>query len=230
MELKALLFDLYGTLAFLENHVSGHVVSDFLVSRGYEVYPQALDAAWHYVAFVDYPKFGFKSWKTWLKRIGYRLNVKIDNQTLKEWCNFYKDQNWRLYPDVLEAFTRAKMLGLKTAVVTSIAKFMYSKTLKPIMDKLDLLVDAFTFNCEKSNPNIYRETLRVLNVKPKQTVMIGDEPYVDILLPKQLGMWTIFLDRRGKTELTPFEIKPDATVNNLKEAITVVEEWVKFDK
>jgi len=58
MELRALLFDLYGTIAYLKNPVSGRFVSDFLVSRGYEVYPQALDAAWHYVSFIDYQNMG----------------------------------------------------------------------------------------------------------------------------------------------------------------------------
>jgi FMN phosphatase YigB (HAD superfamily) len=230
MELKVLLFDLYGTVVFIEDPVGGRFVSDFLVSRGYEVYPQALDAAWHYVAFVDYPKFGFGSWEAWLKQICNRLNVQVDDQTVKEWSSFYKIRNWKLYSDVIHAFTEAKMLGLKTAIVTSIAKFMYTRALKPIMDKVDLLVDSFTFNCEKSNPKIYRETLKALNAKPKQAVMIGNEQDVDILLPKRLGMQAIFINRTGKTEPKPFKIKPDAIVSDLKEAIKIVEEWIKPDK
>jgi FMN phosphatase YigB (HAD superfamily) len=63
-----------------------------------------------------------------------------------------------------------------------------------------LYPDAFTFQCEKSNPKIYRETLKALNVKPEQAVMVGDEEDVDILIPKRLGMYTIFLDRNRKRE------------------------------
>ena len=226
MSLKAVLFDLYGTVAFLKHPLSGRVVSDFLVSRGYDVYPQALDAAWRYVGFIDYPKYGFNSWRAWLKRIAYRLGIKIDIQTIKEWSDFYKDQNWKLYPDAEEAFTEAKNVQLKTTVVTSIAKFMYINALKPILDKIDLLVDAFTFHCEKSNPKIYRETLKTINVKPKQAVMIGDEPYVDVFIPKKLGIHTIFLNRQGKTSLR-FEVEPDAIVNNLNEAVKIVKEWTE---
>ena len=168
MKLKAVLFDLYGTLVFLKQKVSGRLISDFLVSRGYEIFPQALDAAWHYVAMVDYPKHGFKSWKAWLKRIAYRLGVKVDDETIKEWTSFYRNENWKLYPDAEKALTKAKKLKLKTAVVTSIAKFMYIETLRPILDKIDLLVDAFTFHCEKSNPRIYRETLKHLKLSRKK--------------------------------------------------------------
>ena len=113
---------------------------------------------------------------------------------------------------------------MKTAIVTSIAKFMYIETLRPILDKIDLLVDAFTFHCEKSNPRIYRETLKHLKVKPEEAVMIGDEPHVDILIPKRLGMKAIFLSRDKKVEPC-FEIKPDAIVNNLTEALNVIENW-----
>ena len=224
MKLKAVLFDLYGTLAFLERRVSGQLISDFLVSRGYEIFPQALDAAWHYVAMVDYPKYGFKSWKAWLKRITYRLGVKVDDETIKEWISFYQNKNWKLYPDAEKALVKAKKFKLKTAVVTSIAKFIYIKALQPILDKIDLLVDAFTFHCEKSNPRIYQETLKYLEVKPQEAVMIGDKPYVDILIPKRLGMKAIFLNRAQKAE-PHFEIKPNAVVNNLNEALRVIEKW-----
>jgi HAD superfamily hydrolase (TIGR01662 family) len=230
MKLKALLFDLYGTVAFCENPVSDRFISDFLVSRGYEVYPQALDAAWHYVAFVDHPKFGFKSWEAWLKQICKRLDVKVDDKTIKDWSRFYKDQNWKLYPDAVEAFTKAKILGLKTAIVTSIAKFMYIKALEPLLGKVNLLVDAFTFHCEKSNPKIYRQALKMLKVKPEQAVMIGDEEDVDILLPKRLGMHAIFLDRSREIQKLSFEIKPDAIANDLKESVKIVKNWITCGK
>lgn len=226
MKLKAIFFDLYGTVAFLEKPLSGRFVSDFLVSRGYEIYPQALDAAWHYVSFVDYPKFGFESWDAWLRQICNRLGVDVDDKTIEEWSSFYKNENWQLYPDVPDAFNMVKKLGLKTAIVTSIAKFMYIKALKPILDKLDLLVDAFTFHSEKSNPKIYQEILKNLKIKPEQAIMIGDEEDVDILLPKRLGMRAIFLDRAGKAQKILFEVEPDAIVTNLLEAIQIVENWI----
>lgn len=228
MKLRAILFDLYGTLVFLKQKVSVQLVSDFLVSHGYEIFPQALDAAWHYVAMIDYPKYGFKSWREWLKRITYRLDVKVDDETIKEWISFYKDENWRLYPDAEKALVKAKKLRLKTAVVTSIARFMYIKALHPILDKVDMLVDAYTFHCEKSNPRIYRETLKHLQVKPEEAVMIGDDPYVDILIPKKLGLKAIFLNRDKKVK-PHFKIKPDIIVNDLNEALKVIESWQRLD-
>ena len=56
--MRAVIFDLVGTLAFIENQVDNKEVSSFLVSRGYEVYPQEFGVAWGFVSFIDYPKVG----------------------------------------------------------------------------------------------------------------------------------------------------------------------------
>ncbi len=103
----------------------------------------------------------------WLRQICNRLGVNIDNKTINEWSSLYENQNWKLYTDVPDAFNMAKMLRLKTAIVAFIAKFMYIKALKSIIDKVDLLVDAFTFHCEKSNPKIYQEALKTFEDKTR---------------------------------------------------------------
>jgi putative hydrolase of the HAD superfamily len=106
---------------------------------------------------------------------------------------------------------------LKTAIVTSIAKFKYKEDLKLIIRRIDLLVDSHTFRCEKSNPKIYMKTVEKLNVKPRQAVMIGDDVRLDVELPKKLGMKAILLDRRG-TFISEGTFKPDFIVGNLTQA------------
>ena len=90
MRLRAVLFDLYGTLASQEETVSDEYVSEFLISRGYEVYPQELGAAWYYVSFVDYPRHGYRTWRTYIKRVLQRVGVKPDKETLKELVRLYE--------------------------------------------------------------------------------------------------------------------------------------------
>jgi len=198
MPIKAVCFDLCGTLAYNENAVSDQAASRFLVDRGYKVYPQAFRAAWSYVSFVDYPNHGYKTWKPQLDQVLKRLGIKVDNQTSKDLAVLYENVRWKTFPDAENAISTAKTVGLKTAIVTTISQFKYEKALKPFRDKIDLLVDGYTFHCEKSNPKIYLKTLETLEVKASETVMIGDDVELDILLPKTLGMHTILLDRTGK--------------------------------
>ncbi len=45
----------------------------------------------------------------------------------------------------------------------------------------------------KPNPEIYRETLKRFEVKPKNCIMISDDPLSDLVGAKKLGMKTVFV-------------------------------------
>ena len=64
------MFDLYGTLIYVENEVSDEEASKLLFNRGYEISPQQLNAAWYFVTMVDYPKI-------WLCRLRLFLNANV---------------------------------------------------------------------------------------------------------------------------------------------------------
>jgi len=84
LNLKAVLFDLHNTLVYLENPLSSEEVSEFLIGEGYEIYPQSLDAASHFVGMVDYPKHGYSSRRAFLKQVLSRLDTEIDDVVLKK--------------------------------------------------------------------------------------------------------------------------------------------------
>jgi len=48
VEIKAVLFDLHGTLAYVDNPITDTEISDFLFSEGYEI-SQYIRAAWAFV-------------------------------------------------------------------------------------------------------------------------------------------------------------------------------------
>jgi len=115
MKLKAVLFDLHDTLVYLESRLNSEEASDFLLKHGYRVYPQSWDAASHYVAMVDYPKHGYSDGQALLKQILRRLDVEVDDDTLKKLAQLYDCRNhYSLFSDAAPAVRKAKQLGLKT--------------------------------------------------------------------------------------------------------------------
>jgi len=224
MDLKAVLFDLHGTLAYVKNPMTSDEISEFLLKRGYEIYPQSLDAASYYVSMIDYPKYGYKSWKAYLRQILRRLDAEVEDTTLQELALLYqKHKTYTLFLDAVAAVRRAKELNLKTAVLTTIAHFSFCDAVKPIRKYLDVITTGYEVGCEKSNPKMHKQTLEQLGVIPQEAVMIGDALLVDIKIPKNLGMHTIMLDRANKSNRKPKEA--DAIVSTLTEAIDTVEEW-----
>jgi HAD superfamily hydrolase (TIGR01549 family) len=226
MVLKAVFFDLHDTLVYLDNPLSSEEVSEFLLAKGYEVYPQSWDAASHFVGMVDDPKHGYKNRQDFLKQVLNRLDVKIDNETLKRLAQLHEDRNkYSLFPDAAPAVKKAKQLNLKTAIVTTIPDFIFRSAIVSIRDCFDTIMTGYRAGCEKSDPEMHRRTLQSLGVGAQEAAMIGDELLVDIKIPKKLGMRTILLDRANRIKSKPEEA--DAKANTLTEAVAIIEKWQK---
>lgn len=223
-KLKAVLFDLYGTLGFVKDPISSEEISEFLLEHGYKVYPQSLDAASHFVSMIDYPKHGYDSWKAYLKQVLHRLDTEADTVTLNELAEIYKKhRSLTLFSDAIPAVRRTKELGLRTAIVTTIAHFSFSQAIEPIQKYFDVITTGYEARCEKSNPQMHKQTLKKLGVLPQEAVMIGDELLVDIKIPRKLGIHTIQLDRSRKARKSS---EADATARTLTEAVDIIEKWI----
>lgn len=221
-EIKAVLFDLHGTLVYMEKPVRAEDISEHLFNRDYEVSPQQLRASWMFVAFVDYPKYGYRNWYSYFSRIFWRLKVKVDEKTLEGIVKLLESNPYKLHSDVAEAVVKAKETGLKTAVVTTIAHFQFKSAISPIRKYLDLIMTGYETRCDKTNPKMYRRVLEILQVKPGNAVMIGDTLEVDVILPKRLGIHAILLDREGQN---PKCQAASAVVSNLREALEIISKF-----
>jgi len=124
----------------------------------------------------------------------------------------------------IRALNVFKKDGFKTAIVTTIARFKFQKALQPILPYLDTVITGYEARCEKSNPKMFKRTLEILNVRPSEAVMIGDDVPIDILIPKKLGMHTILLDREHKISGNKFS---DEVADDLIIAVKKIEAWIR---
>jgi FMN phosphatase YigB (HAD superfamily) len=124
---KGVLFDLHGTVAYCKDRATDTEISGYLFSRGYEVSSQQLRAAWSFVSFIDYPKYGYRTWGRFFARIFWRLKVEVDKDTLNVIARLLESTPYHLYPDAAEAIVEAKKYGFKTAIVTTIARFQFEE-------------------------------------------------------------------------------------------------------
>ena len=219
IKIKAVLFDLHGTLAYVENPVTETEIPEYLFSRGYEVSPQQLKAAWAFVSFIDYPKYGYKNWRSYFSKIFWRLKVKVNEETLNAIVKLLESKPYQLYPDAAAAVIKAKESRFKTAIVTTIAYFQFKKAIQPIRNYFDFIMTGYEAGCDKTNPKMYRKVLEILNARPEEAVMIGDDVPIDIILPKRLGINAILLSRERKNVERP---QADAVINSLNEAVETI--------
>jgi len=218
--IKAVFFDLVGTLVYSKRAVSFEDASNYLFDRGYDVSPQQFRASWLFVVFVDYPRYCFESWEVFIDRVLSRLGVEVDDETFRGLLGMFDEQEFALYPDSLEAVSGVKKLGLKTAIVTTTPYFMFYKSIEPVRRYVDYIITGCEVGCDKSNPRMYLKALELVGVKPEECVVVGDDVQLDVHIPKKLGMYSILLDRRRsyKDEVV------DVIVGDLGEAVRVIVE------
>ena len=219
IKIKAVLFDLYGTLAYVKNPVTETEISEYLFSKGYEVSPQQLKAAWSFVSFIDYPKYGYNSWRSYFSKIFWRLKVKVNEEALSTIVKLLESKPYQLYPDAAAAVIEAKESGFKTAIVTTIAHFQFKRAIQPIGNYFDFIMTGYEAGCDKTNPKMYKKVVEILNVRLEEAVMIGDDVPIDIVLPKKLGINAILLNRQGKNVEY---LHADAIIHGLDEAVETV--------
>jgi HAD superfamily hydrolase (TIGR01509 family) len=220
MATRAVIFDLFKTLGEFEWTITDEDVSSLLRGRGHEVYPQAWRHAFSFVVFVDYPRHGFASHEALFEQVFRRLEVEVDDGTVNELADMFRSSPFRLYPESHEAVKRARDMGLKTAVATSTPKPFFRAGVEPIAEYIDFICTGYEAGYEKSNPRIYKVITDRLQVEPKETVVIGDDPVLDIRNAKQRGMRAIHIPRGGDSS----ELADDVAVDVLG-AVDIVEKW-----
>ena len=220
MPIKAVVFDLFKTLGEFERTITDEEATSLLRDRGYEVYPQAWGRAFSFVVFVDYPRQGFGSHEALFRQVFNRLEVEADDDTVNDLADMFRGSPFRLYPESHEAVRRVHSMGLKTAIATSTPKPFFSTGIESIMEYIDFVCTGYEAGYEKSNPHIYKVITDRLKVKPEETVVIGDDPVLDIHNAKQRGMRAIHIPRGGDSS----ELADDVAADVLR-AVDIVEKW-----
>jgi HAD superfamily hydrolase (TIGR01662 family) len=90
------------------------------------------------------------------------------------------------------------------------------------LDKFfDVVVVSGAVNKRKPSPEIFQQALKKLSVDAAETVFVGDTVDADIKGAKDMGMKTIFIERRVQKETE--QICPDQTIKNLSELAMALE-------
>jgi len=103
----------------------------------------------------------------------------------------------RLFSDILELLTSLREKSWKIGVITNGKNYNQSQKLKNsgLINKIDASVISESFGRKKPDRSIYEHLIAQLNIDPKQSWFIGDDPKSDIWGAKQLGFKTIWVER-----------------------------------
>ena len=207
--IKAVLFDLYGTLAYEARSEDSFKVKalkqlvNYLNSLSYDVelesflrvYNKNLEEALRDIKdTLNEVDVMCLYWRTF-KDLGINLTLTLVKECLDI---FYSTEVkcMKLYPDVIPTLTSLRASKLKLAIVSNASlRFEYVISHLEISKYFDALVASYKVTKVKPHPTIFAKALSLLNVRPEETIMVGDTYETDIVAAKLMGMKAILIAR-----------------------------------
>ena len=87
----------------------------------------------------------------------------------------------------------------------------------------DVSVAAPGFGVAKPDPRIFLEACNLLGVAPQEAVYVGDDLLLDVHGAQRAGLRAVWMNRIGKRNELPEQVRPDAEVSSLDGLL----DWLK---
>ncbi len=241
MAIKAVLFDIYGTLIDIEtdeNDWSTYLnLAKYLGYRGINL--SADEIRWFYfekirqqikVSNERYPEIDMKMlWcdilteheRPWL----YKLNLN-KNTFLKDIVALYRAltrKRLRLYDYTLDTLKRLKN-NYRLGIVSDAQHDFAIPELKivGIHDMFDAIIISGDYGYRKPDQRLFNECLSKLGVLPSEAIFIGNDTYRDMGGAKSIGMRTaLFMSQYGSKDIRSGE--PDIKIDSMSKLRGVIE-------
>ncbi len=220
--IKAVIFDLDNTLLDFMNMKSQAVISGIngMIEAGFQI-----DKNYAYKSiFKIYESKGWEYQEVFddfiLSEIG-----KLDYKILASGIVAYrkaKEASLILYPNVNSTLITLSKLGLKLGVVSDAPSReawmrICSVNLHHIFDAVVTFHDT---GMHKPSPEPFKKISSLLEVRPEESIMIGDWPERDVIGAKKLGMKTAFA-KYGDVFSTKVS-GADYDIMNINEVIDII--------
>jgi putative hydrolase of the HAD superfamily len=200
---RAVLFDLGGTVIRSEEppRVFMRIFEANGVRVRFEDVVRAHAACQRELDTVEMARTGNDYWVQWNLKLLERLGLSGDLEPLakkidKEWFDYAKIDP---YPDAIETLHKLKALGVKTGIVTNGLRRDYQTILAKtdLTNQFDITVGVDDCHAAKPDRRIFAYALEKLNVRPEETIFVGDSREYDYEGAKQAELKPLLINRNG---------------------------------
>jgi putative hydrolase of the HAD superfamily len=217
MNCRAVLFDLYDTLALAEAGGSGEADAGFTqLLAGAGVARDAWERHWQ--AGIRACMRGGVTLMQQIRSVLRAADADGADPTLADEIAALIYSRWvpRLYADTRPALTELRNRGYRLALVSNVA--WYTSWLAEL--ELDQHFDHLVLSCEvkllKPEPEMYLHAAARLSVPPRECIFVGDGMDRELSGARVVGMTTVRVDRAVRGNNAPRDDCFDYRVTDLK--------------
>ncbi|NLE05127.1 MAG: HAD family hydrolase [Crenarchaeota archaeon] len=239
MPIRAVLFDMFDTLMMIEKDhefynpavksMHQHIVKSGVpvtFSEFREAYIKARDLIYEKAdATLEEPHFNVRVQNA-LNELGFIEEAKskiVQGATEAFYQKFMDyvriDEN---AVSVLEDLHESYNLGV-------VSNFAIPECVEELLERekinqlFNVVIVSGGVNRRKPNPDIFSYALNKIQISAAEAIFVGDTVDADVIGPKQLGIKTIYIDRRPQKELE--QNQPDYIIKKLSELTNIVKQF-----
>jgi putative hydrolase of the HAD superfamily len=125
------------------------------------------------------------------------------------------------FPGAIEAVRELRMRGVKLALITNGEGHEQRRKIDrfELAPLFDCVVVEGEFGKGKPEPEVYYHALNALGVRPDEAWMVGDNFEWEVVVPKQLGIYSVWVDFARKGLPADAPVQPDRIIHNLAELV-----------
>jgi len=221
-QFKAVLFDLGGTLVYIDSSKDPHVMKRMLEDCG--VNRSLEDVSKEWVKGENWERLNFREMtrlldEFWVQknlRVLRNLHVELNTEKLARFIasHWWEYAKVSLYPDAQEMLPRLKEKGLKIGLVTNGLQSDTNQILPKVglQGFFDVVVAVDTLRKMKPDAEVFRYALEKMKATPSEAIFVGDEMETDYNGAQTCGLNVFLVDRDGK-----FQDKSVNRISSLKD-------------
>jgi putative hydrolase of the HAD superfamily len=166
---------------------------------------------------------------TWIVQEALRSLGYDDADLARAIAHAYRDRREeaaKLLPGAVETLAELVSRGFRLAMLTNGA----ARAQRAKIERFDLaryfhyiLVEG-EFGHGKPDERVYHAAMRELEVTAAETWMVGDNFEWEVVVPRRLGLRTVWVDRHGRGVPTNAPVQPDFVIASLGELLTLLQD------
>jgi putative hydrolase of the HAD superfamily len=247
MKLRAILFDVNGTLVDIETDESRpdvyELISCFLRYEGLYISPLELRAAYFRLMQLQrkanplaHPEIDLVLvWQTLLQQHLAKLpkaSTSLPNTDRLEQLPFFltglhrasSRNRLKLYPDVKKVLIQLKQAGYRLGIVSDAQSAYAQAELEElgIRDFFEVVSISCDYGYRKPTIALFEEALKSLNITASEAIYVGNDMYRDVFGAQQAGMKAVFYPTQyGEKEYR--NVKPDYIIYQFEQLLEAVQ-------
>lgn len=130
-------------------------------------------------------------------------------------------RQWKPFPDVVPALKILEQC-YRLAIISNVDRDLFDHSARYVEVSFDWVITSEEVRYYKPSKENFQHSLRTFEVPPDQVLHVAQSLYHDIAPARELGMTTVWVNRKSARITPAIAVQPDLEVPDLKSLVSLI--------